>query len=106
MRFRPQQTELFPLAAPPTVIAASRRLEAIVYSIAPELTPEECLQMLGELALAAMRFEAIASRIRSGKMWQARQALPPLETTDHPTERLEDARSWRSPVQRGWPFRR
>ena len=75
---RPEQGDLFPFAAPETVLAHCRRLEAIALTVGPELTPEQCFRMLSELALTAQIFETIARNVRRSPAWQQREQLPAI----------------------------
>lgn len=93
------QGELFPYAKPETVLAYCRRLEAMVLTIAPEMTKAHCLRMLEELVLSTSVMDQISVSIRLSREWQARHQLaqipdrqaPDRETVD---ERLEEARHW------------
>jgi hypothetical protein len=95
-----QQGDLFPFAAPLTVLAHCRRLEAIVLKVAPELTPEQCLRMLSELALSAQIFEHIAHTVRRSPAWIAREELPPVAPLEEPL-----LQHWRA-VKARLPYRR
>lgn len=72
------QVELFPFAAPETVLAYCRRLENKVLKVAAELTPRDCLRLLGELELATAVLETISRSIESSPAWRRREQLPPV----------------------------
>lgn len=95
------QGDLFPFAAPETVLAHCRRLEAIALAVAPELTPDQCLRMLSELALSAQVFQEIATTIRRTPAWIAREQLPAIL----PTSAEPLLPHWRA-VQHRVPYRR
>jgi hypothetical protein len=69
---------LFPID-PLTLIAACRRLEAKITLYAPELTPQQCDRMLGELSLADGLLSRITEQIRRTPDWQRRVALPEVD---------------------------
>lgn len=102
---QPAQGDLFPFAAPETVLAHIRRLEALALAVGPELTPAHCLRLLGDLALTATTFDAIAASIRNGPAWQTREQLPPIAPASPSlNDPLEPARRWRSRPKPGWPY--
>lgn len=53
----PAQGSLFPFATPQTALACCRRIEAMVLTVAPELTREQCHQMQCELSIATLLLE-------------------------------------------------
>lgn len=92
----PEQGELFPYARPETVLAFCRRLEAIVLTIAPEMTSQHCLRALGDLSLSTATVERIALEIRQGRAWQERQQLPAIALPTSADDPLEEQRHWRA----------
>jgi hypothetical protein len=70
-----EQSELFPFASPETVLAMCRRIEAKVLKIAPEIRPEDCMRLIGELSLATIVCEALEDRIRLTPEWVHRHSL-------------------------------
>lgn len=53
----PTQGSLLPYATPTTALAACRRIEAMVLTVAPEMTYRHCNQMQGELCVVTMLIE-------------------------------------------------
>lgn len=51
------QAELFPFAHPATVLQYIRRLEIMVLKYAPELTRQNCWDLLSDLSIAVMSME-------------------------------------------------
>lgn len=88
------QGELFPYARPETVLAYCRRLEAMVLTIAPEMSKAHCLRMLEELVLATSVMDKISVSIRLGREWQQRHQLAAIPERSAPDEILEEARHW------------
>lgn len=88
------QGELFPYATPETVLAYNRRLEAMILTIAPEMSRAQCLRMLEELVLATSVLDKISVDIRVSREWQARQQIPGIPTREASDDRLEEARHW------------
>jgi hypothetical protein len=95
----------FPYAAPETLLARIRRLEAIVLAIGPDLTAKHCLLMLGDLSLTTMRFEDVASAIRATALYQERAEIlpaPPRPPTIDDRLPFHVVRRWRRPRNPGW----
>ncbi len=84
------QAELFPFASPETLLAHCRRLEALILKVGPELNGQQCLRLLGELALTTTVAETISRSIERSSKWKLRETLPAIapaverSATPHP----------------------
>jgi hypothetical protein len=67
------QGSLFPHATPETLLLQLRRLERRVLGISPELSKEQCLAVLRELALTDLAFDRIEVEIINSPVYKARQ---------------------------------
>lgn len=68
----PQGT-LFPFPVPETVFLELRRIEQRVLRIAPELSKEQCLALLRELALTELALDHIEASVLASPVYKARQ---------------------------------
>jgi hypothetical protein len=84
---------------PPALVAACRRLEAKITLYAPELTPQQCVRLLGELSISDALLARLTEQIRRTPEWQRRMALPEVDASLAKPGLLDAParRSWRSP---------
>lgn len=61
---RPTQADLFPYATPLTCLAACRRIEAMVLTVAPEMTPHQCDRIMCELCTAMLLLERMGTPLK------------------------------------------
>lgn len=72
------QGELFPFLAPETVLAYCRQLERRILAIAPELSPDYCRHLLGELAITHVTLDRMERDITATTAYRQRQLVRPM----------------------------
>ena len=58
------QRDLFPYATPMTLVAACRRIEAMVLTVAPEMTRQHCFDLQCELSIPTLLIERMVPAVR------------------------------------------